>query len=402
VKKQRIAHVDMDAFYAAVEVRNDPSLRGKPVVVGGAADQRGVVSAASYEARRYGIHSAMPMAEAVRRCPDLVRVAVHGDRYSTASRDVMAVLRRYSPTLEPLSLDEAFLDLSGTERSLGRSIDIGRHIKAEILEATGLVASVGIAPVKFVAKIASDLEKPDGLVVVEEGEVSRFLAPLPIRRLWGIGPKMQEKLLAHGLRTIGDIAGAERRLLEMRFGRSGTHILDLAQGRDDRRVIADHDAKSYSHEVTFAVDQTDGEQLRAVLLSHASRVARRLRNDSVWGRTITLKLRDHAFHTRTHRLTREDLTDDAMTIYRAGDHLLSEIWDGRPIRLIGLGVSGISSRDVEPLSLFEDTDRVEKRRKLVETIDKIEDRFGNESVFRAKTLESKETPDTGSSLAPEE
>ncbi len=399
---RRIAHVDMDAFYASVEIRDDPSLRGKPVVVGGAADRRGVVCAASYEARKYGIHSAMPMAEACRRCPGLVRIRVQIDRYVSASGIVMDVLKRFSPTIEPLSLDEAFLDLTGTERSLGPSLEVGRRIKREIRDATALTASVGIAPVKFVAKIASDLEKPDGLVVVDPGEVTRFLHGLPIEKLWGVGPKTRATLTRLGFRTIGDVAVADRRFLESHLGLHGAHLQDLAQGRDDRSVVAEQDAKSYSHEITFPVDQSDGERLRSVLLSHASRVARRLRKDGVRGRTIVLKLRDHTFETHTHRVSGQAFTDNALTIYRKGARLLEEIWDGRPIRLIGLGVSGIAPRDAGTQSLFGEPPQQERHRRLQETIDSIEERFGKGRLFRAGTMRGREAGDTGSSLNTDE
>lgn len=396
----RIAHVDMDAFYASVEIRDNPSLAGKPVVVGGPSDSRGVVAAASYEARRYGVHSAMPMAEAMRRCPHLVRVEGNMDLYAETSRRIMDVLGTFSPTLEKLSLDEAFVDLTGTARSLGDSHDVARRIKAEVRSATNLVASVGIAPVKFVAKIASDLQKPDGLVVVAPGTVTEFLAPLPLSRLWGVGPRTRERLEALGFRVVGDLARAERRQLLAAFGKHGTHLQDLARGRDERVVIPDRDAKSYSHEQTYATDQSGREVLASTLLGQAGKVSRRLRKDAVRGRIIQLKLRDHDFHTITRRFTRTTATDDADVIYHGGLRLLDESWDGRPIRLIGVGVSGIVEASSETLDLFEAADAPRKDR-LTDTLDALESRFGRGAVFRAGTLRARDAGDTGSSLSEE-
>ncbi|MBD3162419.1 MAG: DNA polymerase IV, partial [Candidatus Latescibacteria bacterium] len=260
-----IAHVDMDAFYAAIEIRDDPALRGKPVVVGGSAGHRGVVSAASYESRRYGIHSAMPMAHALRLCPSLIRIPVRMTKYASVSEQVMEILARFSPLIEPLSLDEAFLDLTGTERLFGSPEQVGRRIKREIREATDLTASVGIAPRKFIAKIASDLEKPDGLVVVAQDGVERFLAPLPISRLWGVGPKTLSRLRGLGVETVGDLARLETEQLEDPFGASGAHLRALATGRDERGVVPEWEAKSYSHEETFSRDRADRGFLTAVL-----------------------------------------------------------------------------------------------------------------------------------------
>ncbi len=397
----RIAHVDMDAFYASIEIHDHPELAGKPVVVGGPSNARGVVAAASYEARRYGVHSAMPMSEAVRRCSHLVRVPARMDRYADVSKRVMSVLERFSPSLEKLSLDEAFLDLSGTDRSLGPSRPLARRIKDEVFAESGLVASVGIAPVKFVAKIASDLEKPDGLVVVEPGGVASFLAPLPLARLWGVGPRTLERLTAVGLSVVGDLATAERWFLETHFGRHGTHLQDLARGLDSRTVVPDHDAKSYSHEMTYAVDQTDARVLLGTMLDHATRVARRLRRDGVRGRVITLKLRDFTFKTITRRVTRPEPTDDAAVIHRVARSLFEESWTGRPVRLVGVGVSGIVGREGETLSLVEN--EAETRRQTLDAaLDRLERRFGRDTVFRGGTLHADDAGDTGSSLSHED
>jgi DNA polymerase-4 len=380
------AHVDMDAFYAAVEIRDDPSLAGKPVVVGGPSSGRGVVSAASYEARAYGIHSAMPMARAERLCPHLVRLPGSFSKYTAISEQIMAVFGRFSPRIEPLSLDEAFLDLTGTRRSLGAPEAIGRAIKAAIREATRLTASVGIAPVKFVAKIASDLEKPDGLVVVTPGTVEAFLAPLPLKRLWGAGPRTQEALAAMGLATIGDLARTERQMLIARFGKHGEHLHRLACGEDAREVIPDWEAKSYSHEETFARDRDDPEGLEAVLLDQAHRVARRLRRDAVRGRIVQIKVRYADFRTLTRRVTLAAPTADAQTIYEAARALLRRHWSRAPVRLIGAGVQGILEGGYETEDLFAPPQAAERRRQLSETIDRIEERFGRGKVIPAKVL----------------
>lgn len=394
-QRRTIAHVDMDAFYASVEIRDDPGLAGKPVVVGGGPDQRGVVMAASYEARRYGIHSAMPMARAVALCSTLVRVPGDMSRYKEASRRVMRVLSRFSPLVEPLSLDEAFVDLTGTERSMGTPGDIGQRIKSEIERETRLVASVGIAPVKFAAKIASDLEKPDGLVVVPHDGVEEFLDPLPIGRLWGVGPKSRERLESMGITTIGELARADERRVLAAFGKHGAHLIRLANGRDARGVVPSHDAKSYSHEITYAKDQTDAETLRATLLDQATSVARRLRRDGVRGRTVTLKLRDHRFSTITRQKSATPPIDDAGAIYERACRLLGDAWDGRPVRLVGVGVSNISRASDEPPGLFDDARSSTRRRALDETIDTLERRFGRGKVVRAGAMRARGTRDTG-------
>jgi DNA polymerase-4 len=390
-----IAHVDMDAFYASIEIRDDPSLEGKPVVVGGSGENRGVVSAASYEARKFGIHSAMPMARAERLCPQLVRVPVNFSKYRAVSKQILGILSSFSPTIEPLSLDEAFLDLTGTERSLGDPRSVGGKIKERIREETGCTASVGIAPVKFVAKIASDHEKPDGLVVVEPGRIEEFLHPLPISELWGVGPRTRSALADMGIRTIGAIARADRRLLASRFGLHGQHLHELARGRDERRVVPDWEAKSYSHEQTFPKDLTDGDLLEGILLDQAIRVSRRLRRDGVGGKTVELKLRYHDFSTLSRRLTLGGSTSDADEIYRVARHLFWSTWNEEPVRLVGVGVSGIAPATLETLDLFSSAETADKRRRLTEAIDRIEERFGTGKVIRAKTMGKARAGSTG-------
>lgn len=380
-----IAHVDMDAFYASIEIRDDPTLAGRPVVVGGGSDARGVVSAASYEARKYGIHSAMPTARAERLCAELVILPVNFAKYREVSGQIMETLGGFSPTIEPLSLDEAFLDLTGTERLLGAPHAIGRRIKDAIRDRTRLTASVGIAPVKFVAKIASDLEKPDGLVVVS-GPVAEFLRPLEIKRLWGVGPRTREVLESLGIRTIGALAVFDRQRLVRRFGPHAEHLQDLARGVDERAIVPDWEAKSYSHEETFVRDLTDTEYLEAVLLDQALRVSRRLRRDGVAGRIVQLKLRYHDFRTLTRRVTLPAATADTGEIYAAGAALFHGTWTRAAIRLIGVGVSGIVPAAAEALSLFDAPRACDRRRRLAETIDRLEERFGRGKVVPAKVL----------------
>jgi len=397
---RRIAHVDMDAFYASIEIRDNPSLAGKPVVVGGPGTARGVVAAASYEARKFGIHSAMPMARAERLCSALVRLPANFEKYRDVSRQVMAILGEFSPSIEPLSLDEAFLDLTGSELVLGPSFIVGRAIKERIRAETRLAASVGIAPVKFVAKIASDFKKPDGLVVVEPSELIAFLRPLPISRLWGVGPKTEERLSLLGIHTVADLADIDPARLERQLGEHGRHLYALAHGRDERHVVPNWDAKSYSHEQTFAKDVDDQDALEAVLLDQAIRVARRLRHDGVTGRVVQLKLRFSDFHTITRQETLRQPTLDADEIYRSGRALLAlareSDGEGRPIRLVGVGVHAIRPADEEELDLFLPPPSQSKSRKLADVIDRIEDRFGRGKVTRAKILGAEGVEGTGS------
>jgi DNA polymerase IV len=377
------AHVDMDAFYASVEIRDAPWLAGKPVVVGGAASGRGVVAAASYEARRFGIHSAMSMARAERLCPGLVRVPPNFAKYRQESDSIRAIFGRHSPLVEPLSLDEAFLDLTGTERALGSPRAVAEAIKRAIREETRLTASVGIAPVKFVAKIASDLQKPDGLVVVEDGHVREFLAALPLARLWGVGPKTRAALEALGLVTIGDLARTDERMLVQRFGEHGAALARLSRGEDERAVVPDADAKSYSHEETFAQDSSDAEFLESVLLSQSIRVSRRLRVDGVCGRTVQLKLRDASFQTLTRRHTLAAPTADEDRIFEEARALFRGSWNGGAVRLIGCGMAGIEPECRQAPGLFEAPSR-DRRRSLTEAADRIAERFGNDALTRAR------------------
>jgi DNA polymerase-4 len=350
-----IIHADLDAFYASVEQLDDPELRGKPVVVGGPPESRGVVAAASYEARRFGVRSAMPMSRAVRLCPDLVRVPPRFGRYGQVSRRVMGIFRALTPLVEPLSLDEAFLDVSGWIQDGADPTAVARELKAEVKRETQLTLSCGVATNKSVAKVASDMQKPDGLVVVGPGEEAAFLAPLPVRALWGIGPKAEQRLHAVGVRTAGDIARLSDSDARRLLGSWGEFVRDMARGIDGRDVVTEHERKSVGAETTFARDLPAGPELRAELSRIAAEVSRRLVGAHARGRTVALKLRYSYFKTITRQATLPAHTDDASTIERVAHELLTAT--ARPedeFRLIGIsltnlvdehGVQGVLWRD---------------------------------------------------------
>src|SRR5579862_3737190 len=309
----------MDAFYAAIEQRDHPELQGRPVVVGAdprGGTGRGVVSTASYEARRFGVRSAMPISQAFKLCPTGVFVPVRMERYLEVSEQVMAILGRFSDLLEPVSIDEAFLDVTGERRLLGSSEQIARAVKTAIHAETRLTASVGVAASKLVAKIASDVHKPDGLTVVPRGKEAEFLAPLPVRRLWGVGPKTEERLLVLGVRTIGDLARADPARLERRVGTHGLDLITLARGVDDRPVNAGAwEAKSVGQERTYLEDTSDLETLRRTLLGLCDGVARRLRSSGLKAHTVTLKYRDETFKTQTRAKVLEEPADSGNALY---------------------------------------------------------------------------------------
>ena len=378
-----ILHVDMDAFYASVEQRDRPELRGQPVIVGADPRGRGVVSAASYEARRFGVHSAMPIGRAARLCPDAAFLPVDMDKYAGVSREVMAILADFTPLLEPLSIDEAFLDVTGTERLHGDGAAVARTIKSRITTALRLTASVGVAANKFVAKVASDLRKPDGLVVVAPGTEADFLAPLPVSRLWGVGRVTGAGLEAMGVSTIGQLAAVPTAYLAARFGESGRALHDLSLGRDDRAVEPFAPPKSMGAEETFGRDHRDVERLAATLREQAERVARELREEGYAGRCVTLKLRFADFSTLTRRHT-GDPTQDGLLIYRRARALLERIPLRQPVRLIGLSVSGLGAAAAGQLSLLEpDTLR---RERLARAMDRVTTRFGEASLRPASLL----------------
>jgi DNA polymerase-4 len=380
-----ILHVDMDAFYASVEQRDRPALRGKPVVVGGAS-RRSVVLAASYEVRPFGVRSAMSMAEALRRAPQAVVVPPRHEAYAHASREAFAVFRRYTPLVEPLSLDEAFLDVTASRALFGEGEVIARAIKRDIAKELGLTASAGVAPCKFAAKVASDLRKPDGLVVVAEGEVAGFLAPLPVERMWGVGPKTAPKMRALGYRTIGDLARADPEALERVLGAWGAHVARLARGADERDVVPDGLARSIGAEQTYEEDLVGAAAIAPTLLEHAGRVARRLIRGGLWASAVAVKVKYADFTLRSRRATLPEPVQDTRTIHRVALELLSNLpVEGRSVRLTGVSVTGlVPGASVSP-TLFADA-AAERRRAIEEVALRIADRFGDERALRPATL----------------
>jgi DNA polymerase IV len=382
VTERTILHVDLDAFFASVEQRDRPELRGKPVIVGGDPGGRGVVSAASYEARRFGVHSAMSLREAVRRCPDGVFLPVDGRRYQQASRDVMAILRRFTPQVEPISIDEAFLDVTGSRQLFGDGRAIALAIKAAIREDVDLPASVGVATTKLVAKIASDLQKPDGLVVVASGDEAAFLAPLPISRLWGVGEKTAVALADYGVRTIGDLAALSPDVLVRRFGKHGASLASRARGMDDDPVHQGDPAKSVGHEHTFDVDTSDRETIERTLLAMSDGVAGRLRSAGVRASTIAVKIRDSSFRTITRQRTLPEPTDMTDPIFRAVVELARPEVRGIRVRLLGVSASNLGDR--EQLGLFPSEEP--RRRAAIEAADNLRRRYGDHAVTRGRLV----------------
>ncbi len=378
-----IIHVDMDAFYASVEQRDRPELRGRPVIVGADPRGRGVVAASSYEARRFGVHSAMPIGRAARLCPDGVFLPVDIEKYAVVSRQIMAILAGFTPLVEPLSIDEAFLDVTQTRALFGGGEEQARRIKSRIRSAVGLAASVGVASNKFIAKVASDLEKPDGLVVVAPGGEADFLAPLPVSRLWGAGRVTTADLESMGIRTIGQLAAIPPSHLQSRFGRGGALLSALAHGVDERAVEPFAPPKSMGAEETFERDHRDGERLRATLRGQAERVARELRAQGYAGRTVTLKLRFADFSTITRSHT-GDPTQDGLTVYREASALLDRVVLRQPVRLIGLSVAALGLAGQGQLALLG-PDAV-RRERLARALDRLVERFGEASVRPATTL----------------
>lgn len=381
VKMRAIIHVDMDAFYASVEQRDDPSLRGKPVIVGG-HPKRGVVLAASYEVRPFGVRSAMSMMQATQLAPDAIVVPPRGEAYAQASEAVHEIFERYTPLIEPLSLDEAFLDVSASTSLFGTPAEIAQKIRADIKKETDLPASAGIATVKFVAKIASDMAKPNGQLEVPPGEEKAFLAPLPIARLWGVGPKTEEHLHRLHLRTIGDVAEKELVWLESKLGESGLHFHQLANGLDERTVIPDRAAKSIGSEDTFQEDTRDQAVLSAHIHAQALRVARRLRRAKLVARVVVLKLKLADFKLMTRRKTLDAPTDDGQLLFEEALQLLKKEYPlPKKVRLTGVSAHGLID-EAGQLGLF-DAPREKRAQRLNYTLDEIAERFGASAVLPA-------------------
>jgi nucleotidyltransferase/DNA polymerase involved in DNA repair len=397
-----ILHVDMDAFYAAVEQRDHPEFQHRPVIVGSdpkGGTGRGIVSTCSYEARRFGVHSAQPISQAWRLCPQGVYIQPDMRKYARVSGMIMDVLSCYTDMLEQISVDEAFLDVTGSRRLYGTGREIAGKIKDRICGELRLTASVGVAPNKFLAKIASDLRKPDGLVVVEPGKEKDFLAPLEIRRLWGVGPKTEATLGRIGLRTVGQVAAMSQRDLERLLGESGAQLWRLAQGIDERPVEAVEGCKSIGHETTFEKDTADFDLLHATLLELVEKTARRMRLEGVRGRTVTVKFREEDFSTFTRRVTLDDAVDTSEKIFPVALKLMKGLLrEDVRVRLIGVSLSnlvtegarsaakvqlGLFDQPTQPMQPSQSAQSSPKERKLAAAIDDISRRFGDRAITRA-------------------
>jgi DNA polymerase IV len=383
-----ILHVDMDAFYASVEQLDHPQYKGKPVIVGAdpkSGQGRGVVAACSYEARKFGVRSALPISRAWKLCPEGVYVRPRMERYVEVSRQVMDVFRRYTDLVEPLSIDEAFLDITGSVTLLGPPEKIAAAIKKDIRETTGLNASVGLAPNKFLAKIASDLKKPNAFVVVAESEIEVFLRDLPISRLWGVGPKTEQRLSEMGFKTIGDVAAASRESLVRSLGGLGEHLFQLSHGKDDREVEPNWEPKSVGSETTFDEDTADREMIHGTILELADHVAVRLRKDGYRARKVTLKLRysDFETHTKQQSLKKAIVTGEEIAQVARG--LFASFPMKKKIRLIGVSAGDLQGREGDPqqLQLFSETSNKEK---LSHTVDELKEKFGEGVVRRGSQL----------------
>ena len=384
-ENRQIIHVDMDAYYASIEQLDNPDLVGKAVIVGGDPKKRGVVSAASYEARKFGVHSAMPMSQAIRLCPDAIVLPVRMKRYAEFSQQIHAIFRQFTPQIEPISLDEAFLDVTGSIQLFGSAEKIGRAIKDQIKEQLGLVASVGIAPNKFLAKLASDLNKPDGFVIITEENKQQILDPLPVSRIWGVGKVTEKALKFKGIHTIEQLRRAQPEILRSILGDQTPHMLRLAQGVDNREVESDREAKSISSEQTFATDITDKDILIDVLVNQVEDVGQRLRLNDLEAKTITLKLRYDDFHTITRSSTFDHPTNITKILWQEAEQVFLK-WHKKSagaLRLLGFGVSGLLKAGSGQHQLFTEPE-VEKQKRLDEAFDKIRNKFGHDALRRGK------------------
>ena len=384
-ESRQIIHVDMDAFYASAEQLDNPDLAGKAVIVGGNPKKRGVVSAASYEARKFGVHSAMPMSQAIRLCPDAIVLPVRMERYAELSQQVHAIFENFTPEIEPISIDEAFLDVTGCTQLFGSAEKIGRAIKRQIKEQLGLVASVGIASNKFLAKLASDLDKPDGFVIITEENKQQILDPLPVSRIWGVGKVTEKALKSKGVNTIKQLRQAPPQVLQGILGNQAPHMLRLAQGIDNREVESNREAKSISSEETFAADITDKNILLSVLLNQVEDVAQRLRTNNLEARTITLKLRYEDFRTITRSTTFDCPTNTTKTLWQQAKDVFLK-WHKKsagPLRLLGFGASGLQRQGTGQQQLFVEPEQ-QKQKRLDKAFDQIRSKFGHDALRRGK------------------
>jgi DNA polymerase-4 len=387
VHSKHIIHLDMDAFYPSVEMLDNPALKGKPVIVGG-SKERGVVSSASYEARKFGIHSAQPIAKAKRLCPDGIFLPVRMSRYQEISKQVFDIFYRFTPLVEALSIDEAFLDVTGSIRLFGQPENIAKKIKQIIVTETGLTISAGVAPSKFVAKIASDIDKPDGLTVVHPDDVRDFLDPLPIKKMWGVG-NVTQLLLSHlNIHTFRDLRQTPVKVLEKKFGKHGVKIHLLAMGIDGRDVIPEHDVKSIGHEQTFLQDIISLDAAQKELLALSNKAARRMRHKGLTGKTVTLKVKYFDFVQITRSTTLPKSTDNGLEIYSVACRLLKKTEvTKKPIRLLGISLSQLSFLGIgTQLSLFDQDPSSRKRQRLNTVLDSLHEKFGDKSVVPGTLL----------------
>ena len=388
-EQRAIMHVDMDAFYAAIEQRDNPELKGKPVIVGGSIESRGVVSTASYEARKYGVHSAMPMTEAHRRCPHGVYLPVDMQKYRRVSRQIMEIFHRFTPEVEAISLDEAFLDVTGSRKLFGTAEEIGREIKRLIQQEVQLTASVGLSYNKFLAKLASDMDKPDGFYQIRPEELESKVWPLPIRRMMGVGSKTAQMLEKMGVTTIGQLAGMNAGLLEHLLGKQGIMMHEVANGIDNRPVEPVRESKSVGRETTFPQDISEQYLLETILFTLTDDVCHTLRSSNLKGKTVSIKIRYPDFHSITRAVTLEQYTSSFEPVFAAVQQLMQHNYkDGTAVRLIGASVSNLKKDDqiVEQQDLFQDDTLQKKQNALNSVMDSINGKYGGDTVRRARKL----------------
>ena len=387
--QRAIIHIDMDAFYASVEQRDNPELKGKPVIIGGSVESRGVVSTASYEARKYGVHSAMPMAEAHRLCPDGVYLPVDMQKYRLVSHQIMDIFHRFTPEVEAISLDEAFLDVTASQKLFGTAEEIGREIKRLIKTELNLTASVGLAYNKFLAKLASDMDKPDGFYQIGPEELESKVWPLPVCRMMGVGGKTAQLLEGMGVRTIGQLAKMNMGLLEHILGKQGIMMYEVANGVDNRMVEPVRESKSVGRETTFPKDISERYVLETILFTLADDVCHTLRATNLKGRTVSIKIRYPDFQSITRAQTLDGYTSSFEPVFEAVKQLMEHNYkDGTPVRLIGVTVSGLKKDDeiIEQQDLFFDGGAQKKQAALNSVMDKINEKYGGDTVHRARKL----------------
>ena len=388
-KQRAIMHIDMDAFFAAVEQRDNPELKGKPVIVGGSVESRGVVSTASYEARTYGVHSAMPMAEAHRLCPNGIYLPVDMQKYRRVSRQIMDIFHRFTPEVEAISLDEAFLDLTESLRLFGSAEELGRKIKQLIREELQLTASVGLSYNKFLAKLASDMDKPDGFYQIRPEDLQEKVWVLPVRRMMGVGPKTAQMLEKMGVTTIGQLAGMNAGLLEHILGKQGLVMHEVANGIDNRPVEPVRESKSVGRETTFARDIQEQYLLETILFTLADDVCHTLRSSGLKGKTVSIKIRYPDFHSITRAVTLDTYTSSFEPVFEAVKQLMAQNYkEGTPVRLIGVTVSSLKKDEqiVEQQNLFQDVTAQKKQNELNRVMDIINGKYGGDTVHRARKM----------------